>query len=160
MADVQDLHRLIDDPSHRPRPGEVHHVRQHEQRAPGRAEPDAAARRRLPVDHLLHAGDQLQPGQLRLRGSSSRSPARPALRTTPRKLADERLVLNIDSKGHLIFNGQVLTADEATQKIKLEAQIARPNIKALKGKVEPGEALPARVVIRADRDTPFSALFS
>src|SRR6185437_16483967 len=76
------------------------------------------------------------------------------------KLNDERLVLNIDSKGHLIFNGQVLSADEATQKIKLEAQIARQNIKTLRGKVEQGESLPARVVIRADRDTPFAVLFS
>jgi len=76
------------------------------------------------------------------------------------KLNDERLVLNVDSQGHLIFNGQVLSADEATQKIKLEAQIARQNIKTLRGKVEQGEALPARVVIRADRDTPFSSLFT
>lgn len=76
------------------------------------------------------------------------------------KLNDERLVLNVDSQGHLIFLGRVLSADEANQKIKLEAQIARQNIKALRGKVEQGEALPARVVIRADRDTPFSALFT
>ncbi|WP_435006798.1 ExbD/TolR family protein [Tundrisphaera lichenicola] len=75
------------------------------------------------------------------------------------KLAEERLVLNVDGQGNLLFNGQTLTADEATQKIKLEAQIARSNIKALRGKVEVGAALPARVVIRADRDTPFSALF-
>ncbi len=76
------------------------------------------------------------------------------------KLGDERLVLNVDKDGHMIFNGQVLSADEATQKIKLEAQIARQNIKTLKGKVEQGEALPARIVIRADRDTPFAALFA
>lgn len=76
------------------------------------------------------------------------------------KLNDERLVLNIDSKGNLIFNGQVLTAGEATQKIKLEAQIARQNIKTLRGKVVQGEALPARVVIRADRDTPFAPIFA
>jgi biopolymer transport protein ExbD len=76
------------------------------------------------------------------------------------KLADERLVLNLNSKGQMIFNGQVLSAEEATKKIMLEAQIARQNIKTLRGKVEQGEALPARVVIRADRDTPFSALFT
>lgn len=76
------------------------------------------------------------------------------------RLNDERLVLNIDSKGNLIFNGQVLSADEANGKIKLEAQIARQNIKTLRGKVTQGEALPARVVIRADRDTPFSPIFA
>lgn len=75
------------------------------------------------------------------------------------RLADERLVLNVDGKGHLIWNGQELTEDAAIRKIKLEAQIARANIKALKGKVEANAELPARVVIRADRDTPFSALF-
>jgi biopolymer transport protein ExbD len=76
------------------------------------------------------------------------------------RLNDERLVLNIDSKGNLIFNGQVLTADEANRKIKLEAQIARQNIKTLRGKVTQDEALPARVVIRADRDTPFAPIFA
>src|SRR5438270_13110363 len=49
------------------------------------------------------------------------------------KLAEERLVLNVDRDGHLIFNGQVLSDYEATQKIKLEAQIARQNIKTLRG---------------------------
>ena len=75
------------------------------------------------------------------------------------KLNEERLILNIDSNGNLIYNGQVLTAYEATQKIKLEAQIARQNIKTLRGKVTEGEGLPARVVIRADRDTPFAPIF-
>ena len=75
------------------------------------------------------------------------------------KLHEERLVLNVDSQGHLLFNGQILSDDEATRKIKLEAQIARSNIKALRGKVVEGEALPARVVIRADRDAKCSAIY-
>jgi len=75
------------------------------------------------------------------------------------KLAEERLVLNVDSSGNLLFGGEVLTAEQAARKIKLEAQIARENLKALKGKLGPNQELPARVVIRADRDTPFSALF-
>ena len=76
------------------------------------------------------------------------------------KLAEERLVLNVDSRGKLLFNGQVLSAEEATRKIKLEAQIARANLKAIQGKAGPNQELPARVVIRADRDTPFASLFS
>jgi biopolymer transport protein ExbD len=76
------------------------------------------------------------------------------------KLNDERLVLNIDSKGNLIWNGEALTADQATAKIKLEAQVALQTIKTIKGKVSPNEALPARVVIRADRDTPFAPIFA
>ena len=50
--------------------------------------------------------------------------------------------------------------DLADSAIKLEAQIARQNIKTLRGKVVQGEALPARVVIRADRDTPFAPIFA
>ncbi len=74
-------------------------------------------------------------------------------------MAEERLVLNVDSRGNLLFNGQVLSAEQASRKIKLEAQIARANIKAIQGKVDANQELPARVVIRADRDTPFSSLF-
>src|ERR1700722_8627248 len=44
------------------------------------------------------------------------------------RLNDERLVLNVDSQGHLLFNGQILSAGEAEGKIKLEAQIAKQNI--------------------------------
>ncbi len=76
------------------------------------------------------------------------------------RLDEDRLVLNVDSKGNMIFNGQVLSAAEANAKIMLEAQIARQNMKTLKGKIEPGEGLPGRVVIRADRDTQFTYLFN
>ena len=75
------------------------------------------------------------------------------------KLNEDRLVLNVDNQGRLIWSGRVLSLDEAVRKIKLEAQITRANVKALKGSVDAGAEIPARVVIRADRDTPFSALF-
>ena len=75
------------------------------------------------------------------------------------KVAEERLVLNVDNRGNLLFLGQTLSFDQAARKIKLEAQIARANIKAVQGKVGPNQELPARVVIRADRDTAFSKLF-
>ena len=76
------------------------------------------------------------------------------------KLAEDRLVLNVDSQGHLLFNGESLSANKAAERIKFEAQITRINMKAIKGKVEPNGELASRVVIRADRDTPFSALFT
>ena len=72
----------------------------------------------------------------------------------------ERLILNIDKDGHLLFNGQVLDSSAATKRIKLEAQVARLNLKTLKGDAAAGEGLPTRVVIRADRDTPFADWFS
>ena len=75
------------------------------------------------------------------------------------KVAEERLVLNVDNRGNLLFNGQTLSFEQAARKIKLEAQIARQNIKAVKGTLGPNQELPARVVIRADRDTSFTKLF-
>ncbi len=67
--------------------------------------------------------------------------------------AEDRLVLNIDSKGQLRFNGKVMSTGEAAQTIKFEADLARLNQKTLSGKkADPAAGLPTRVVIRADRD--------
>ena len=75
---------------------------------------------------------------------------------------EDRLVLNIDSKGQLLFNGKTLTGGEAIQTIKFEADLARLNQRTLSGgkKPDPAEGLPTRVVIRADRNTPFAPIFS
>ena len=75
------------------------------------------------------------------------------------KLAEERLVLNVDSQGNLLFNGRILSPEQAARTIKLEAQVARLNLKAIKGNSASVQELPTRVVIRADRDTPFNSLF-
>lgn len=75
------------------------------------------------------------------------------------RMAEERLILNIDGRGNLVFNGVPLSLEQATRKIKLEAQIARANLKAVNAKAAADGGLPARVVIRADRDATFSALF-
>ena len=79
---------------------------------------------------------------------------------TPRGLADERLVLNVDSKGNLLFNGEVLTSEAGDP----EDQARGPDRPGQHqgpqaARSSPTQELPARVVIRADRDTPFSALF-
>ena len=75
------------------------------------------------------------------------------------KMAEERLVLNVDSRGNLLFNGRTLSPEQAAHTIKREAQIARANLKAVSGNKAVVQELPARVVIRADRDTPFTSLF-
>ena len=87
--------------------------------------------------------------------------ARP-LDDAQRAAAEDRLVLNIDSKGQLLFNGKVQSGGEAIQTIKFEAELARLNQKTLSGgkKRDPAEGLPTRVVIRADRDTPFAPIYS
>ena len=76
------------------------------------------------------------------------------------KLQEDRLVLNVNSKGLLLYNGRVLTENEADDAIKVEAELAKANMKALKGVVDPAAGLPGRVVIRADRDTNFTHLFA
>jgi biopolymer transport protein ExbD len=79
----------------------------------------------------------------------------------PSKAAEDRLVLNIDKRGQLLFNGKILSGGQAVEQIKFEAQLARENRKTLLGtKVDPSEGLPTRIVIRADRDTPFSPVFN
>jgi biopolymer transport protein ExbD len=79
----------------------------------------------------------------------------------PSKAQEDRLVLNIDSQGQLLFNGKTFSGGQAVEQIKFEAQLARENVKTLRGKkVDPNEGLPTRVVIRADRDTPFEKFFS
>ena len=76
------------------------------------------------------------------------------------KLNEDRLVLNIDKDGNLLMSGKPLTQSEAVNRIKLEAEVARQTIKTLKGKFDPSEGLPGRIVIRADRDTRFTNMFS
>ena len=81
----------------------------------------------------------------------------------PSKAAEDRLVLNIDSKGDLLFNGKVLSGGQVIEQIRFEAQLARLNAKAVAGKkpgAEADDGLATRIVIRADRDTPFAPILS
>lgn len=74
---------------------------------------------------------------------------------------EEKLILNINSKGELLFNGKTLSMGQAIEQVKFEAQLFKLNSKAVKGKkADPNEGLPTRVVIRADRDTPFAPIYS
>ncbi len=75
------------------------------------------------------------------------------------KLAEDRLVLNVDSQGHLLLYGRELTADEATGRSSSKPRSPGPTSRRSRARSTPPQELPARVVIRADRDTPFSALF-
>ena len=75
---------------------------------------------------------------------------------------EDRLVLNVDSHGQLLFNGKILSAGEAAQQIKFEADLARLNQRTLSGgkKPDPAAGLPTRVVIRADRAAEFGPIYS
>ena len=43
---------------------------------------------------------------------------------------EDRLVLNVDRQGHLLMNGEVLTATKALQEIKHQADLVKLNLKA------------------------------
>jgi biopolymer transport protein ExbD len=76
------------------------------------------------------------------------------------KVAEDRLVLNVDKQGHLLINGEVLPTSKAIAEIKHQADLVKLNLRAV-GK-KPGEygSLPTTIVFRADKDTPFSLLYS
>jgi biopolymer transport protein ExbD len=72
---------------------------------------------------------------------------------------EDRLTLNIDSKGNLLWGGKELGIEQAIKEINLQAQLARRNAESAGHKIQPGENLPTTIVIRADRQTEFSQLF-
>jgi biopolymer transport protein ExbD len=73
---------------------------------------------------------------------------------------EDRLVLNVDKQGHLLMSGQVLPATKARQEIKHQADLVKLNLKAAGLKPDESGGLPTTIIVRADRDTPFSSLFS
>ena len=98
----------------------------------GRAQPDSAARRRLPAHHLLHAGDQLHLRELRPAGPPAGRRLGPARSRTPSSVSEDRLVLNIDNDGHLLVGGQVQPLNEAIQTIKHQADLVKLNLKVVR----------------------------
>ena len=75
------------------------------------------------------------------------------------KVAEDRIVLNIDSTGSLLFNGKTFSTAEAIEQMKLPAALVRLNIKAGGIMLDPTGALPTRIVIRGDRDMSFGPLY-
>ena len=75
------------------------------------------------------------------------------------KVAEDRLVLNIDKQGHLLMNGRVLVTNKAAAEIKHQADLVKLNLKAAGQKLGEGGTLPTTIVLRADRDTEFSSFY-
>jgi biopolymer transport protein ExbD len=84
--------------------------------------------------------------------------ARPAEEAA--KAAEDRLVLNVDKEGHLLINGEVLPTHRAVAEIKRQADLVRRNLRAAGLKPGKDGSLPTTIVLRADKDTPFSMLYS
>lgn len=76
------------------------------------------------------------------------------------RVSEDRIVLNVDREGHLLVGGQVQPLNEALQTIKHQADLVKLNARAAGLKPDPTGGLPTTIVLRADRDTPFSMLFS
>jgi biopolymer transport protein ExbD len=74
--------------------------------------------------------------------------------------AEDRLVLNVDRQGHLLMNGRVLTSSKALQEIKHQADLVKLNLRAAGIKPDASGGLPTTIILRADRDTPFSSLYT
>lgn len=68
------------------------------------------------------------------------------------QVGEDRLVLNIDSNGHLLMGGDVLPLNKAVQTIKHQADLIKLNLKASGKKVDAMGTLPTTIVLRADKD--------
>jgi biopolymer transport protein ExbD len=72
----------------------------------------------------------------------------------------DRIVLNIDPDGRLLWSGQVLDIESAIKQIRQQAQLTRLNLKVSKKlDLKEGDPLPATVIFRADRRVPFSTIY-
>jgi biopolymer transport protein ExbD len=76
------------------------------------------------------------------------------------KVSEDRLVLNVDKQGHLLMLGELMPQHRALREIKHQAALVKLNLKAAGVQPPADGSLPTTIVLRADRDTPFSMLFS
>jgi biopolymer transport protein ExbD len=76
----------------------------------------------------------------------------------PRQVSEDRLVLNVDRNGHLLMGGEAQPLHQAIETIKHQAQLIRINLKVSKVKLDASGSLPTTIILRADKDTNFSAL--
>src|SRR5262245_6946526 len=70
--------------------------------------------------------------------------ARPA--DDPKGASEDRLVLNVDQDGHLIFGGEVQPLHKAIQTIKHQADLIKINLKAGGQKLDSSGSLPTTIV--------------
>jgi biopolymer transport protein ExbD len=75
------------------------------------------------------------------------------------RISEDRLVLNVDTEGHLLIAGEVQPLHKALQTIKHQADLVRLNMKAAGVKVDQAKGLPTAIVFRADKDANFGDIF-
>jgi biopolymer transport protein ExbD len=76
------------------------------------------------------------------------------------KVAEDRLVLNVDSEGHLLMGGEVQPLHQAIQSIKHQAELVKLNLRAAGAKPDSSGGLPTTIIFRADKDANFGSLIS
>ena len=74
--------------------------------------------------------------------------------------AEDKLVLNVDPEGRMLFNNRDLRTAEAIEQIEFQAQLARRNAQVAGLSLSDADPLPTTVILRADRETPFSEVFA
>ena len=75
-------------------------------------------------------------------------------------LSEDRFVVNIDRQGHLLLGGQSLYIQKAAGEIKKQAELIKRGMQATGTKVPADGSLPTTVVLRADKDTSFTNLYT
>ena len=75
-----------------------------------------------------------------------------------KQISEDRLVLNINSQGHLLMGGEVQPLHKAVQSIKHQADLIKLNIKAAGKKLDATGSLPTTIVLRADKSATFSSI--
>jgi len=76
------------------------------------------------------------------------------------RVSEDRLVLNVDSDGHLLIGGEVQPLHTAIQTIKHQADLVKLNVRAGGAKLDPSGSLPTTIILRADKEATFSSVIS
>jgi biopolymer transport protein ExbD len=76
------------------------------------------------------------------------------------RVSEDRLVLNVDTDGHLLIGGEVQLLHQAIQTIKHQADLVKLNLRASGKKLDATGSLPTTIILRADREATFSSVIS
>ena len=88
-----------------------------------------------------------------------RLPVAGSARPVEGRATDDKIILNIDGKGRLLWSGQVLDVENAMKELRTQGQLVRLNLKIQKKEVKEGENLPTTVIFRADKNVPFTQIY-
>ncbi len=75
------------------------------------------------------------------------------------RIAQDRLVLNVDSEGRMLKGDRILGIDEAAQAIRHEADLVKLGLRTSGVKFDSAvDTLPTTIILRADKETTFGAV--